>query len=142
MKIAVVGAHLSGQPLNRQLTSRGASLVATTRTAPVYRLHALVTEPPKPGLERVGDVDGAGAIEVEVWELDAAGFASFVDEVPAPLAIGRVLLEDGTDVAGFLCEPIGLAGATDITAFGGWRAYRATLPVRRARPHSRPGRIG
>jgi allophanate hydrolase len=138
--IAVVGAHLSGQPLNHQLTSRGATLVATARTAPVYRLHALRTNPPKPGLVRVGDVDGAASIEVEVWELDTTSFGAFVDEIPAPLGIGRVLMEDGTDVAGFLCEPIALEGATDITSFGGWRAYRATLPVRRARPHSRPGR--
>lgn len=140
LRLAVVGAHLSGQPLNRQLTSRGATLITTTRTAPVYRLYALATEPPKPGLVRVGDVDGAGAIEVEVWELDAAAFGSFVDEIPAPLGIGRVILDDGTDVAGFMCEPIAVDGAVDITNLGGWRAYRATQPVRRARPHSRPGR--
>lgn len=126
MRIAVVGAHLSGEPLNGQLTSRGATLVAATRTAPVYRLVALPTEPPKPGLLRVGgDADGAGAVEVEVWELDAAGFGSFVDEIPAPLGIGRLLLEDGSDVAGFLCESIAVEGAPDITHFGGWRAYRA-----------------
>jgi allophanate hydrolase len=140
--IAVVGAHLSGQPLNRELTSRGATLVATTRTAPVYRLHVLATTPPKPGLVRVGDVDGAGAIEVEVWELDLASFGAFVDEIRPPLGIGRVLLEDGSDVAGLLCEPIALDGAPDITHLGGWRAYRSTQPVRRARPHSRPGRAG
>jgi len=128
MRIAVVGAHLSGQPLNHQLTSRGATLVTSTTTAPIYRLFALATDPPKPGLVRVGVVDGAGAVEVEVWELDAAGFGSFVDEIPAPLGIGRVQLADGTDVAGFLCEPIALDGAPDITRFGGWRAYRAATP--------------
>lgn len=140
VRIAVVGAHLSGQPLNRQLTSRGATLVTSTKTAPVYRLHVLATEPVKPGLVRVGDVKGAGAVEVEVWELEPEQFAAFVDAIPAPLGIGRVLLEDGSDVAGFLCEPIALEGAPDITHLGGWRAYRATQPVRRARPHSRPGR--
>jgi allophanate hydrolase len=126
--LAVVGAHLSGQPLNHQLTARRARLVATTRTAPIYRLYALPTEPPKPGLVRVGDVDGAGAIEVEVWELDDAAFGSFVDEIPAPLGIGRVVLEDDRDVAGFLCEPIAIDGAPDITHHGGWRAYRASRP--------------
>jgi allophanate hydrolase len=128
MRIAVVGAHLSGEPLNGQLTSRGGSLVASTQTAPVYRLVALPTDPPKPGLTRVvPGTEGAGAVEVEVWELDAAGFGSFVDEIPAPMCIGRVRLADGTDVAGFLCEPIATAGAPDITAYGGWRAYRAAL---------------
>jgi allophanate hydrolase len=121
--LAVVGAHLGGQPLNHQLTDRGATLVSVTRTAPVYRLHALATEPPKPGLVRV-DAGGA-AIEVEVWDLAPAAFADFVDAIPAPLCIGRVFLTDGTDVAGFLCEPMALAGAPDITAFGGWRRYLA-----------------
>ena len=126
--LAVVGAHLRGEPLNHQLTSRGATLVATTTTAPVYRLFALPTAPPKPGLVRVGEVAGAGAVEVEVWELDPAAFASFVDEIPAPLGIGRLLLADGTDVAGFLCEPIAVDGAPDITHLGGWRAYRRASP--------------
>ena len=127
VRVAVVGAHLTGEPLNHQLTSRGARLVATTITAPVYRLVALATVPPKPGMIRLdrGDADAA-AIEVEVWELDAVGFGSFVDEVPAPLCIGRVLLADGTDVAGFLCEPLAAEGAEDITSFGGWRAFRAS----------------
>ena len=127
VRLAVVGAHLSGEPLNHQLTSRGARLVATTSTAPVYRLVALATAPPKPGMIRLDRGDpAASAIEVEVWELDVAGFGSFVDEVPAPLCIGRVQLVDGTDVAGFLCEPLAAEGARDITAFGGWRAFRAS----------------
>jgi allophanate hydrolase len=123
--IAVAGAHLQGEPLNHQLTDRGASLVHRTRTAPCYRLYALTTDPPKPGLVRVPVRDGA-AVEVEVWALAPHDFASFVDQIPAPLVIGRVLLEDGSDVAGFLCEPIALDDARDITEFGGWRAYRAS----------------
>jgi allophanate hydrolase len=122
--LAVVGAHLSGQPLNHQLTGRHGRLVRTTTTAPVYRLHALATDPPKPGLVRVDE--GGAAVEVEVWELAPAAFAAFVDAIPAPLCIGRVLLADGTDVAGFLCEPVALAGAPDITGHGGWRAYLAS----------------
>jgi len=129
MRIAVVGAHLTGQPLNHQLTSRDARLVEQTRTAPTYRLVALDTAPPKPGLLRTAEgAPGAAAVEVEVWELDAAAFGSFVDEIPAPLCIGRVVLEDGTDVAGFLCEAIAAEGAPDITHHGGWRAYRAAGP--------------
>ena len=126
MRIAVVGAHLSGEPLNHQLTDRGGELVATTRTAPVYRLVALPTDPPKPGLLRVGAGDPrAGSIAVEVWDLDPAAFGTFVDAIPAPLCIGRVMLDDGSDVAGFLSEEIAAEGAPDITSFGGWRAYRA-----------------
>jgi allophanate hydrolase len=122
VELAVVGAHLTGQPLNHQLTSRGARLVRTTRTAGSYRLYALPgTTPPKPGLIR--DAGGPGAIEVEVWELNTAGFGSFVAEVPPPLAIGTLELADGSRVKGFLCEAWAARGAEDITGFGGWRNW-------------------
>ncbi|PXW97563.1 allophanate hydrolase [Sphaerotilus hippei] len=125
VRVAVCGAHLSGMPLNPQLTSRGARLVATTRTAPVYRLHALA-DGRRPGLMRVAEGEPGGtAIEVEVWELPASRFGSFVAAIPAPLGIGRTLLADGSEVCGFICEASGLAGATDITAHGGWRAWKA-----------------
>ncbi len=124
--IAVVGAHLSGQPLNGQLLERGGTLRAAARTAPGYALYALAeTVPPKPGLVR--DARAAGRIEIEIWDLPPAGFASFVNEIPAPLGIGTLTLEDGTTVKGFLCESYAIEGARDITAFGGWRAYRASL---------------
>jgi allophanate hydrolase len=123
--LAVAGAHLSGQPLNRQLTDRGARLVRTTTTAPRYRLVALATDPPKPGLVHLADGADGGAIEVEVWELPPVGFAGFVAALPRPMAIGKVALADGTSVPGFLCEPEAVDGATDITASGGWRAYLA-----------------
>ena len=126
LQIAVVGAHLNGQPLNHQLTDRGAQLFSATQTAPCYRLFALTTEPPKPGLVRVSTDDARGrAIDIEVWELDAASFGDFVAQVPAPMCIGQVTLADGRDVSGFLCEPIAVEGAVEITQFGGWRAYRA-----------------
>jgi allophanate hydrolase len=112
--------------LNHQLTDRGATFVRRTETAPIYRLYALATEPPKPGLVRVVDGDeGADAVEVEVWDLEPPAFASFVDAIPSPLAIGRIILDDESDVAGFLCEPYALHGAPEITAYGGWRAYLA-----------------
>lgn len=127
VQVAVVGAHLSGQPLNHQLTARGGKLVKTTTTAATYRLYALAgTTPPKPGLVR--STDGA-AIEVEVWSLTEAAFGAFTAEVPPPLAIGSLELADGTWVKGFVCEPSGLEGAADITAHGGWRAYRAAQPA-------------
>jgi allophanate hydrolase len=124
IRLAVCGAHLEGQPLNHQLTARGARLVARTATAPTYRMVALPTDPPKPGLVRVAA--GGAAIEVEVWALDPAGFGSFVAEVPAPLAIGTVVLADGSSVMGFTCEGIAAADAPDITVHGGWRAYLAS----------------
>jgi len=122
VRLAVVGAHLSGQPLNHQLTGRGARLLATTRTLDSYKLYALAgTVPPKPGLVWVEE--GGASIEIEVWELGPAEFGSFVAEVPPPLAIGTLELEDGALVKGFVCEPRALEGALDITAFGGWRGY-------------------
>ncbi|MCX7229980.1 MAG: allophanate hydrolase [Burkholderiales bacterium] len=123
--IAVVGAHLSGLPLNGQLTSRGARLVSRTRTAATYRLYALPgTTPPRPGMVR--DPQGS-ALEIEVWALPRAGWASFIEGIPAPLAIGSVQTEAGDWVKGFLCEPHALEGAREVTGFGGWRAYIASL---------------
>jgi allophanate hydrolase len=121
LSLAVVGAHLSGQPLNHQLTERGARLRRSTRTAACYRLYALATEPPKPGLARV--TGGGLPIDVEVWDLAPARFADFVASVPPPMSIGTVLLDDGTSVPGFLCEPVALEGAPDISEFGGWKTY-------------------
>ncbi len=123
-RVAVVGAHLTGQPLNGQLIERHARLIDTTRTAAGYSFYALPgTVPPKPGL--VFDGSGRGGIEVEIWEMDAAGFGSFVGLIPAPLGIGTVMLADGSAVKCFLCEAHAVAGAEDITAFGGWRAWLA-----------------
>jgi allophanate hydrolase len=119
--VVVVGAHLEGQPLNWQLTDRRAHLVRSTRTAGEYRLVALPTDPPNPGLLRCG-VDGA-SIDVEVWRMPTDAFGSFVAGVPSPLVIGTIVLEDGTSAAGFLCESFAAEAAPDITAFGGWRAY-------------------
>ncbi|MFI5611902.1 allophanate hydrolase [Amycolatopsis sp. NPDC051903] len=121
VRLAVVGAHLRGQPLNHELTSRGGRFVAAVSTAPEYRLHALATTPPKPGLVRVPE--GGAAIAAEVWDLPVSGFGAFVAAVPAPLAIGRVRLADGSEVSGFLCEPAALAGAPDISGKGGWLAH-------------------
>ena len=125
VQMAVVGAHLTGMPLNWQLTSRNARLVRTTRTAPAYRLYAMAGQsPPKPALVHTGA--GGGSIELEIYELDVSAFGSFVTEVPAPLAIGTVSLEDGSVVHGFVAEPRALTGALDITLHGGWRAYLAS----------------
>ncbi len=122
IRVAVVGAHLSGMPLNGQLAERGGRLVRKAKTAAAYRLHALAdTVPPKPGLERVGD--GGVAIEIEIWELPMSEFGSFVGLVPPPLAIGSIEIDDGTWCKGFVCEPAALRAARDITRFGGWRAY-------------------
>jgi allophanate hydrolase len=127
VQLAVVGAHLSGMPLNWQLASRNARLVRATRTAPLYRLYAMAGQTPlKPALVHTGTASDGGSIELEVYEVDVCSFGSFVAEVPAPLAIGTVTLEDGTSVRGFVAEPRALTGALDITAHGGWRAYLAS----------------
>jgi allophanate hydrolase len=123
--VAVCGAHLSGLPLNHQLRDRGAILLQRTHTAAQYHLFALPGGPPhRPGLIRATS-DGA-AIEVEVWSVPQAAFGSFVAQIPAPLAIGKVTLADQRQVCGFLCEAHGANGAEDITAHGSWRAYLAS----------------
>lgn len=125
VEVAVVGAHLSGEPLNYQLSERGARLLRTCRTANDYRLYALTgTVPAKPGLVRDVNFRGPG-IEVEVWAMPEQSFGHFVANIPAPLGIGTVTLDDGDEVKCFLCEPHALPGATEITHLGGWRAYRA-----------------
>lgn len=143
--LLVVGAHLSGQPLNHELLEAGGALLGPAATAPAYRLYALDTQPPKPGLVRVEPLPAAPAtageaaapaagapaapvtagasIAGEIWRLPAAGFARFMTGLAAPMAIGRVGLDDGRDVLGFLCEPVAVSGAADITRFGGWRAW-------------------
>jgi len=124
VRLAVVGAHLAGMPLHWQLTSREARFVRRTRTAATYRLFAMTAEhPPRPALVHCSD--GGNSIELEIYELDVSAFGSFVTEVRPPLAIGTVMLEDGTNVCGFVAEPRATIGALDITADGGWRAYLA-----------------
>jgi allophanate hydrolase len=122
--IAVVGAHLSGMVLNSELKSLGGRLLGATSTAPDYRLYALGTTPPKPGMLRVEAGTGS-SIEIEVWTLSAAAFGKFVAEIPPPLSIGTIRLADGRGVKGFIVEPAAIDGARDISAFGGWRAYTA-----------------
>lgn len=123
LDIAVCGAHLSGMPLNGQLTSRGARLSLTTRSGPDYRLFDLGGTPPRPALVRS---PGGAPIELEVWSVPAAGVAGFLAGIPTPLGLGKVTLEDGSVVTGFIAEEGAVAGATDVTEYGGWRSYRAS----------------
>ncbi|HEY6133590.1 MAG TPA: allophanate hydrolase [Rubrivivax sp.] len=126
LPIAVVGAHLSGLPLNPQLTERGATLREATHTAPSYRLFALPgTVPPKPGLVRVAQ--GGASLAVEVWDMPLAQVGSLLALIAAPLGLGSLELADGRRVHGFVCEPYAIEGATDISRFGGWRAYLQQL---------------
>ena len=131
VRVAVCGAHMSGLPLNHQLTERGAVLEQRTRTAPAYRLFALTDfKPPRPGLLRSAGTAEAGSkgasIEVEVWQVPSESFGSFVDGIPGPLGIGTVELENGEALRGFLCESYAVAGAEEITHLGSWRTYIAT----------------
>jgi allophanate hydrolase len=122
--IAVVGAHLSGMVLNGELKALRGRLLEVASTAPDYRLYALGTTPPKPGMLRVGAGTGS-SIALELWALPAAAFGEFVAAIPPPLSIGTIRLADGRDVKGFIVEPAGIDGARDISAFGGWRAFMA-----------------
>jgi allophanate hydrolase len=125
LAIAAVGAHLSGLPLNAQLTERGARLAQTTTTAPRYRLFELPgTLPPKPGLVRLPEGQARGAaIEVEVWDVPQREVGSFLALIPPPLGLGSIELADGRWVHGFVCEAHAVKGARDISAHGGWRAW-------------------
>jgi allophanate hydrolase len=127
VKVAVVGAHLSGMPLNGQLAERGATLVGAAETAPDYRFFALPgTTPPKPGLLRVAPGKGA-RIALEIWDMPLEHYGSFVALIPPPLGIGTLDLADGSQVQGFLCEAWATHGAQDISHLGGWRSYIASL---------------
>lgn len=127
IEIAVLGAHLTGLPLNHELVAQGGVFARAVGTRPCYRLFALAGGPPRrPGLLRVAAREGA-SIAAEVWALPEDGFGRFVAAVPAPLCIGTLLLADGTTPKGFLAEPEGLASAEDITRFGGWRNYLAAI---------------
>ena len=122
--LVVCGAHLDGLPLNGQLRQRGGRLLQATHSSADYRLYALAGGPlPRPGMLRVAE--GGAAIAVEVWELPSSELGSFLTGIPAPLGLGKVQLADGSWETGFICEPYGLAGAEDITRFGGWRAWLA-----------------
>ncbi|MDV6345204.1 allophanate hydrolase [Nitrosomonas sp. Is37] len=128
VRIAVCGAHLSGLPLNEQLTSRQGRLVISTTTSPDYRLYALPGKPPqRPGLIRVNKNEQGASIEVEIWELPAREFGSFVANIPAPLGIGTLTLASGETAQGFLCERYAIDNAKDISHFGGWRNYLRQL---------------
>ena len=125
VRIAVVGAHLSGLPLNGQLRDLDAEFVRAARTAPDYKLFALPnTSPPKPGMLRVAKGEGA-KIAVEIWSLSPAAFGLFVSAIPSPLGVGVLRFDDGTSAQGFLVEAEAVKGAEDISRFGGWRAYVA-----------------
>ena len=121
--VAVCGAHLQGQPLNWQITERGGYLLSKTQSSADYKLYALAGGPPfRPGMVIAPAGEGC-AIELEVWSVPASEFGSFVAGIPAPLGIGKVNLQDGNQVSGFICEASGLAGAEDISHYGGWRGY-------------------
>ena len=125
IELAVIGAHLSGLPLNGELTSLGGVFVRAVETTPDYRLYALPeTTPAKPGMLRTGKGQGA-SIAAEIWSLDPAGFGSFVAKIPAPLGIGTLSFADGTTGKGFLVEAEAVSGARDISDFGGWKAFLA-----------------
>jgi allophanate hydrolase len=125
--IAVVGAHLSGMPLNGELKALGGRLLEVTTTSDDYRLYALPeATPPKPGLIRVPEGQGV-VIELEIWALSAEGFGRFVAAVPPPMSIGTITLADGRAVQGFLVEAQGIVGARDISSFGSWRAFMRSV---------------
>ncbi|MEX2353004.1 MAG: amidase family protein, partial [Gammaproteobacteria bacterium] len=122
LKLLVCGAHLKGMALNHQLTDLGAFLLESTTTAPVYRLYCLAGGPPyRPGL--IKDMENGTRIAVEVWSIPARNLGEFLSDIPAPLGLGKVELNDGTEVTGFICEAYAITRAEDISNYGGWKNY-------------------
>ena len=127
IELVVVGAHLSGMPLNHELTARNARFLRAGATTTDYKLYALAGGPPfRPGLMRVA-CGGGKAIATEVWALSSEALGSFMAGIPGPLGIGTTKLADGTSPKGFIVEAEGIVGAKDVSEFGGWRAYIASL---------------
>ncbi|MCR8631640.1 allophanate hydrolase [Paenibacillus radicis (ex Xue et al. 2023)] len=117
--VAVCGLHMRGFPLEQQMKACGARFIREASTAAKYVMVKLTTVPAKPGL--IKRQTGGASIQLEVWEMPLEAFGSFAASIPAPLGIGKVELEDGSEVPGFVCEGYAIDGAEDITASGGWR---------------------
>ena len=123
IELAVCGAHMSDLPLNKDLTSRGATFLRTAKSAADYKFYALAGGPPsRPGMVKC-EKGAGGEIELEIWSMPIEKFGSFMKTIPAPLAIGSVNLSDGSQVNGFICEAAGAEGGEDITHLGDWRQY-------------------
>ncbi|MEV6274479.1 allophanate hydrolase [Nocardia sp. NPDC051832] len=120
--LAVFGAHLRGQPLHWQLEEIGARFAGEIRTTDAYRLTALDTVPPKPGLVRHGAGLGAPILG-ELFRVSPAGLGGFLAALPAPMALTSIELSDGRSVIGFACTYDAAQAATDITSYGGWKAF-------------------
>ncbi|MMZ63627.1 Allophanate hydrolase [compost metagenome] len=117
--VAVCGLHMRGMLLEPQMTGLGATFVAEAHTAPIYRLYQLNTSPAKPGL--VHTLEDGAAIDLELWSMPVTSLGVFTAAIPAPLGIGKILLQDGRVVSGFICEASAVETAVDITHLGGWR---------------------
>lgn len=117
--LAVCGAHMRGLPLNPQLLTLGASFVSDASTAPAYRMFAI--DEKRPGLVRA--LSDGKSLPLEIWQIPSEKVGSFLAAIPAPLGLGKISLSDDSEVCGFLCEASATTDKTDITDFGGWRAW-------------------
>ena len=120
MFLAVNGSLMRGLELNQNLLEAGAVFIREDRTAPFYRLWSI--DDRYPGMLR-SEAGNARKIELEIWEVNAAGLVRILEQEPAGLTLGRVVLEAGTQVLGILAEPYLVEGRQEITSYGGWRAY-------------------
>lgn len=125
VSVAVCGLHMRGFPLEKQMNEYGAKFIREAATAPKYQFVKLSTTPPKPGM--IKKMIGGASIEIEIWEMPVERFGSFVASIPAPLGIGKVELDNGTEVPGFICEEYAALDAEDITHMGSWRSFQLTI---------------
>jgi len=120
--LAVNGTLMRGLALNANLVDAGATFVREDETAACYRIWSIGDR--HPAMLRT---PGEGAhIAVELWDVPVEGLAGILLSEPPGLAIGKVVLRDGTIVLGVLGEPFLCDGQLEITPFGGWRAYTAS----------------
>lgn len=126
VKLAVNGTLMRGLPLEKNLLDAGAVFLREAATAPCYRLWSI--DDNNPAMLRVpADDPCAVSVAVEVWQVPAAGLASVLMKEPAGLSVGKVPLSDGEVVLGVIGEPELVRGRKEISSYGGWRKYIASL---------------
>jgi carbamate kinase len=118
--LAVNGTLMRGLKYNPHMIAAKATFVREAATEPAYRLWSVRDDHPA----MIHVTDGTGrTVNVEVWAVPLEGLAGLLGEEPSGLAIGKIRLDDGSEILGVLGESALIEGQREITEYGGWRAY-------------------